>query len=140
LVDCVSEVFGSQAENYEQMGAARRSRVRSEISAPGPKEEISLAEKLAPPQARYVMASRDGKSGVWWDVINPANPAKPINVKGLKKADAEALLKSLLDDGTGDVKMECPLEDEGFGNSFNLYEGCDSCQIRAECEAAKVSN
>lgn len=135
LVDCRLEAFGSQADNYEQIGVVGRSRSHAQSPPVEPEEEITAAEKVAPPQARYIMAAR-GDNGLWWDVINPANPEKPVNPRGLKKADAEELLASLLHNGTSDVALECPYEDEGFGKSFDLYEECGQCNIKAECEAA----
>ena len=144
MVDCEPEVFGSQAENYIQVGGMP-------ITA---KTEAEKAEAKLSPQAAYVLQKR---GAAYWDVVNPANPEKPINDKALRKPAAEALLKKLLGekpeqlwDAAGKVllealvpeggeatALECPYEDDGFGKVFDSFQECDACSINAQCKAAQ---
>lgn len=131
MVDCEPEVFGSQAENYIQVGG-----MPITIKSEAEKEEAKL-----PPQAAYILQKR---GAAYWDVVNPANPDKPVNGKALRKAEAEELLEKLLgekpepqaEDG-GDLALECPYEDDGFGNVFDSFQECDGCAINAQCKAAQ---
>ena len=141
MVDCEPEVFGSQAENYIQVGGMP-------ITV---KTEAEKAEAKLPPQAAYVLQKR---GAAYWDVVNPANPEKPINDKALRKPAAEALLEKLLgekpepqmdaelgtmDEGVGEdgPALECQYDDDGFGKMFNAWEECADCAINAQCKAAQ---
>ena len=131
-VDCDPAVFGSEAENYIQVGGMP-------ITI---KSEAEKAEAKLPSQAAYVLQRR--AKGSFYDVVNPANPDKPVNGKALRKAEAEELLEKLLgekpepqaEDG-GDLALECPYEDDGFGNVFDSFQECDGCAINAQCKAAQ---
>lgn len=132
MVDCGPEVFGTQAENYIQVGG-----MPITIKSEAEKEEAKL-----PPQATYVLQRR--AKGSFYDVVNPANPEKPVNDKALRKADAEALLEQLLGEKPeapaavgGDPALECPYEDDGFGKVFDSFQECDGCAINAQCKAAQ---
>ena len=138
MVDCGPEVFGTQAENYIQVGGMP-------ITI---KSEAEKEEAKRPPQAAYVLQPR--AKGGFYDVVNPANPEKPVNEKALRKAEAEALLEQLLgekpqpqeelgltDEGAADLALECPYEDEGFGKVFDSFQECDGCAINAQCKAAQ---
>lgn len=131
MVDCGPEVFGTQAENYIQVGG-----MPITIKSEAEKEEARL-----PPQAAYILQKR---GAAYWDVVNPANPEKPVNDKALRKADAEALLEQLLGEkpepqaeAGGDPALECPYEDDGFGKVFDSFQECDGCAINAQCKAAQ---
>ena len=137
MVDCGPEVFGTQAENYTQVGG-----MPITIKSEAEKEEAKL-----PPQAAYVLQKR---GAAYWDVVNPANPSKPVNGKALRKADAEALLEQLLGEKPEDLEekeeirvaekeavLECPYEDDGFGKVFDSFQECDTCAINAQCKAAQ---
>ncbi len=139
-VDCEPEVFGSQEENYIQVGGMP-------ITA---KTEAEKAEAKLPPQAAYVLQKR---GAAYWDVVNPANPSKPVNDKALRKVEAEALLEKLLGEkpepqaNLGEQEeirvaeaaalLECPYEDDGFGKVFDTFQECDACPINAQCKAAQ---
>lgn len=122
-VDCSPEVFGSEIDNYVQTGG----------SAAGKAAVIEL-----PPQAHYVLQKRG--SGAYWDVVNPANPAKPINEKALRKAAAEELLEKLLGEKPEAVALACPYDTEEdpavFGQDFNAFNECEGCELKAECQTA----
>lgn len=137
MVDCEPEVFGTQAENYIQVGGMP-------ITV---KTEAEKAEAKLPPQAAYVLQRR--AKGSFYDVVNPANPEKPVNDKALRKADAEALLEQLLgekpevpaeapqaQEGNAST-LECPYEDDGFGKVFDSFQECDACAINTQCKAAQ---
>ena len=136
MVDCEPEVFGTQAENYTQVGG-----MPITIKSEAEKEEAKL-----PPQAAYVLQKR---GAAYWDVVNPANPSKPVNSKALRKAEAEALLEKLLGEKPevlteapqtqegGTMVLECPYEDDGFGKVFDSFQECDGCAINAQCKAAQ---
>ena len=137
-VDCGPECFGSQAENYIQVGGIP-------ITV---ETEAEKAEAKLPPQAAYVLQKR---GAAYWDVVNPANPEKPINDKALRKADAEALLEKLLGEKSEPQEekeelrvaeaaalLECPYEDDGFGKVFDTFQECDSCAINTQCKAAAL--
>ena len=133
MVDCGPEVFGSEAENYIQVGGLP-------ITV---KSEAEKAEAKLSPQAAYVLQKR---GAAYWDVVNPANPEKPVNEKALRKAEAEALLEKLLGEKP-EPKAEvpegnastlgCPYEDDGFGKVFDTFQECDACPINAQCKAAQ---
>lgn len=131
MVDCGPEVFETQAENYIQVGG-----MPITIKSEAEKEEAKL-----PPQAAYVLQKR---GAAYWDVVNPANPEKPVNEKALRKADAEALLEQLLVEkqepqapAAETPALECPYEDDGFGKVFDSFQECDGCTINAQCKAAQ---
>lgn len=130
MVDCGPEVFGTQAENYIQVGGMP-------ITI---KSEAEKVEAKLPPQAAYVLQKR---GAAYWDVVNPTNPSKPVNGKALRKAEADALLEKLLGEkpepqaeapeGGEAPVLECPYEDDGFGKMFNAFEECDDCPVNIQC-------
>jgi hypothetical protein len=123
-VDCSPEVFGSEIDNYVQTGGS--------VAA----GKVAVVE--LPPQAHYVLQKRG--SGAYWDVVNPENPAKPINEKALRKAAAEELLEKLLGEKPGAVALACPYDTEDdpavFGQDFDAFNECVECKLKAACYTA----
>jgi hypothetical protein len=138
-VDCSPEVFGSEIDNYVQTGGS--------VAA----GKVAVVE--LPPQAHYVLQKRG--SGAYWDVVNPENPAKPINEKALRKAAAEELLEKLLggdkellaqlvkpgaDAILGALVLICPYEDAeepgSFSRDFDAFNECEGCELKVECQTA----
>jgi len=110
LVDCDADVFGTQVDNYEMIGGE-----------PGPE----VTESGLPSQAEYVLKHRGGG---YYDVVNPANPDKPINAKTLRKEEAEGLLQMLLDEG-----RICPAGGQ-FVEDYGEYDDCETCENRQTCQ------
>ncbi len=78
VLECTLEKLGSFASKYDDLGLV-------------PGQPVELGAAKSPPLGFEIISKGSG----YFDVINPDNPAKPINAKGLRKDAAEKLIQDL---------------------------------------------
>jgi len=101
VVECTEQALGNTARKYECLGPVEdRAEVEDASPIPAPKQ--------------LVLVSVARKRG-FYNIINPDNPAKPLNSKPMRKIEAEtALDQMLLEIATSTDETDPPIDLESM--------------------------